>query len=1056
MESLEKNTSFENNLIVVADFISNELIKNNIVPNSVIKSYADLLNDLFWIIDVSKKYIYANKTTCRILFNSTNYNEIISKIDYFLTNNNTNEEKRIDLTLNQIFNINKISTLFGKRTEFQITYIPLTDPYNNIFAYIGYAINTVGRCCEKPLKQYAKVWEKSFDSMRLLNEDGTVLSVNKAFCNLVEKTEEELIGTSYNYIYSDVEYNPKLNFSINNVRPFFERQAILWNDKHVWFEITSSIIEYEDGTKSVLSIFKDITDKKQTNKKLREVEQRYKETADLIPQIICEVDLTGKILYCNKQTFKSFPISQEDVEVGCFLFNLIAEEDRERIKTNLFEKTDNIGFFNEEYIGISKNGSKFPILIFAAVITKEEKNIGLRCVIIDFSERKKNEEALRKSESLYKNIVTTSPDAIVLVDINLNIIYANDRTAQLFGFEFGFDMIGLNGFTFVSSESSTLVNQKYFLLLKHGSIETIEVKFNKKNNSSFWSEFRAKLISDSNGNPINIMIIVTDITSKKESEEDAKLNELRMETLLKITQMEDTPINNISDYVLQEAVKQTKSEGAFIAYLNENEQILSVKSLTNNTITENEFDKSNYNSSISASLWLKPLLVRSPYILNDYTSAYLADEKLPASQTLILRYLGVPIFAGNKIIAVAGIINKKSDYTEFDKKQLVLLVSGFFSTLEHRKKEEQIKTLSRAIEQNPSIIVITNPDGIIQYTNPKFTEITGYSASEVLGLNPSILKSGQTPVEKYEQLWSTITAGHEWNGELLNKKKNGSHYWEQVLISPIKNDKGEITNYVAIKQDVSEKKIFEKQLIEAKEQAEKSDQVKSEFLAQMSHEIRTPINAILSFSSLLRDELEHLLDEDLRSSFSIMARAGVRIIRTIDLILNMSELQTGTYDFNVKEIDLKEDILHSLMLEHTMMAKDKGLVLTLSSSTDNTFVFADEYSILQIFTNLINNAIKFTDSGMVEVLISSNEQGNIIIDVVDTGIGISEDYIPFLFSPFSQEEQGYTRRFEGNGLGLALVKKYCDLNNAAIFVESKKGKGTKFRVVFSNKNNCIN
>ena len=323
------------------------------------------------------------------MFNSTNYNEIISKIDYFLTNNNTNEEKRIDLTLNQIFNINKISTLFGKRTEFQITYIPLTDPYNNIFAYIGYAINTVGRCCEKPLKQYAKVWEKSFDSMRLLNEDGTVLSVNKAFCNLVEKTEEELIGTSYNYIYSDVEYNPKLNFSINNVRPFFERQAILWNDKHVWFEITSSIIEYEDGTKSVLSIFKDITDKKQTNKKLREVEQRYKETADLIPQIICEVDLTGKILYCNKQTFKSFPISQEDVEVGCFLFNLIAEEDRERIKTNLFEKTDNIGFFNEEYIGISKNGSKFPILIFAAVITKEEKNIGLRCVIIDFSERKK-------------------------------------------------------------------------------------------------------------------------------------------------------------------------------------------------------------------------------------------------------------------------------------------------------------------------------------------------------------------------------------------------------------------------------------------------------------------------------------------------------------------------------------------------------------------------------------------------------------------------------------------------------------------------------------------
>ena len=453
-------------------------------------------------------------------------------------------------------------------------------------------------------------------------------------------------------------------------------------------------------------------------------------------------------------------------------------------------------------------------------------------------------------------------------------------------------------------------------------------------------------------------------------------------------------------------------------------------------------------------LWTKPLLIRSPFFQNDYTSAYLLNEKLPGSTTFIKRYLGIPIFSGNKMIALAGIINKKSDYTEFDVKQLTLLVNGLFITLEHRKNEEQIKTLSRAIEQNPSIIIITNPDGIIQYTNPKFTEITGYSAAEVKGLNPRILKSGQTTKETYEQLWNTITKGYEWDGELLNRRKNGNFYWEHVLISPIKSDSGEITNYVAIKQDVSEKKITEKQLIEAKEQAEKSDKIKSEFLAQMSHEIRTPINAILSFSSLLRDELENILDDDLRSSFSIMARAGERIIRTIDLILNMSELQTGTYDFHIKEIDLKEDILHSLMLEHTMLARDKGLMLSLNSNTDNTYIFADEYSVSQIFANLINNAIKFTESGVVEIEISNGEKGSIVVDIIDTGIGISEDYVPFLFSPFTQEEQGYTRRFEGNGLGLALVKKYCDLNKAQITVDSLKGKGSKFSVTFYS-DDCI-
>ena len=680
MKILETNIPFEKKLINISLLFSKELESNNLIPNFIIKSYSDLLTDLFWISDVTGKYIFANEKTCKVLFNTINYIEIAGKDDILFSKGEFNDDNNIKKTdeINEkpilIYKYEKVITIVSNKISFQIFYVPIKNNQHKTIAYVGYAEYNSKKCCEKPLKQFATVWEESFDSMRLLNEDGTFLAVNKAFCKLIEMSEIELIGKPYNYIYSEAEYNPKEMFNMKNVRPFFEREVILWNNKHVWFEITSSVINYEDGTKSVLSIFKDITDTKKTTKKLEEVEQRYKDTADLLPQSICEVNIEGKITYCNKQAYKSFKFSEEDIQNGCIIFDYIAEVDRDRIWKNFNNRLNGIEFPNVEYLALAKDGTKFPILIFSTVIIKEKRAVGLRSVIIDISDRKKSEldlkeseakfrmiaentsdviwimdsdfkytyispsikkqrgytpeeflqlpitevydtesyekmhmafnnfkeksktqkpdanltityevkhkcknqtyiwgeviinpvlnsdgalkslhgvtrninerkkieESLRKSESLYKNIVNTSPDGILLVDLDVNIIYANDRTAQLFGFNTGFEMLGINGFSFISSESTSLVNEKYFLLIKHGNIEPLEVKFNKKNNTSFWGEFRTKLITDNNGNPFNIMVIITDITLKKEAEEEKKLSELRMETLLSITEMENS------------------------------------------------------------------------------------------------------------------------------------------------------------------------------------------------------------------------------------------------------------------------------------------------------------------------------------------------------------------------------------------------------------------------------------------------------------------------------------------------------------------------------------
>ncbi|MCX6152318.1 MAG: sensor histidine kinase [Ignavibacteriales bacterium] len=240
----------------------------------------------------------------------------------------------------------------------------------------------------------------------------------------------------------------------------------------------------------------------------------------------------------------------------------------------------------------------------------------------------------------------------------------------------------------------------------------------------------------------------------------------------------------------------------------------------------------------------------------------------------------------------------------------------------------------------------------------------------------------------------------------------------------------------------------EKELIKAKEEAEKSDRLKTEFLAQVSHEIRTPVNTILSFSALIKDDLIDKVNDDLVSSFQIIESGGRRLVRTIDLILNMSQLQTGNFELNPKKIDLQKEILNIVYVEFAATAKERNLEFIFKNENVTELVLCDLYTVTQIFTNLIDNAIKYTPKGKIELILDKNDQNEIYVEVKDTGIGISKDFQKNLFSPFAQEESGYSRRFEGNGLGLALVKKYAVLNNAEIIVDSTKGQGSSFKVVF--------
>lgn len=363
-----------------------------------------------------------------------------------------------------------------------------------------------------------------------------------------------------------------------------------------------------------------------------------------------------------------------------------------------------------------------------------------------------------------------------------------------------------------------------------------------------------------------------------------------------------------------------------------------------------------------------------------------------------------------------------------------------------RQSEQKFKTLFHTA--GDAIFLIELSGKIIE-TNNFASEKFGYTREEFLQLTGLELNFPFDP-EKIKNRLELIKEKGELYFESVFKSKKGELIHVGVNVRLIDYEDRKVM--LSVVRDISLKKKEEEELIRAKEEAEIASRMKSEFLAQMSHEIRSPLNVVMGFTELLKDDLKGQLTEDMVSSFKGIDIAGKRIIRTVELILNMSELQAGMYESMRKEFDLAKDVLDSILHEYEIVARKRGLELRLFKNTDNTTVNADYFSTCQIFVNLIDNAIKYTSEGKVEVTINRNEHGELTVIVSDTGIGISKDFLPKLFEPFTQEQQGYSRKYEGTGLGMALVKRYCEINGVDIQVDTDKNRGTKFTLCFLNQN----
>ncbi|MGE5492254.1 MAG: PAS domain S-box protein, partial [Actinomycetota bacterium] len=382
-----------------------------------------------------------------------------------------------------------------------------------------------------------------------------------------------------------------------------------------------------------------------------------------------------------------------------------------------------------------------------------------------------------------------------------------------------------------------------------------------------------------------------------------------------------------------------------------------------------------------------------------------------------------------------------------------------------RAAMEEANKLRRAVEQSPVSILISNRDGDIEYVNPRFTQATGYSRQEVVGRNPRILNSGQMPRELFVNMWDTLLAGHEWRGQLLNKRKNGELFWEDVSISPIVTECGEISHFIAVKEDITERKHAEMRqeehqaeleelvqqrtadLSRALDAARAADRAKNEFLANMSHEIRTPLNAVIGLSGLAMNTVADARQKDYLGK---IGHAGQTLLEIINDLLDLSKIAAGRLEMEAIPFALSElmDRVASLVA-HRLAENKLGFQVHFAPELP-THLLGDPLRLEQILLNLLTNAIKFTPQGSVAVRFKQESRDGdrlrLLIEVADTGIGLTQAEIDRLFQPFSQADTSITRTHGGTGLGLTICRRLAEMMEGSIGVSSAPGIGSTFRV----------
>lgn len=779
--------------------------------------------------------------------------------------------------------------------------------------------------------------------------------------------------------------------------------------------------------------------------KIKESEVKYREITENMSDMVWTMDLDFTVTFCSESIIKIFGYSSAEfkelsfeeiyttetihkIEIllaeinQCRVDGTISTNQTWTIEGDSYKKDGNKAWF---FTDIKPHFSEEGILKGYIATTRDETN------------RKKADDELRKSKfelgeskEIYRSLIESSDAAIIMFDVNGKFLFVNEIAAKTFGktpAEFLEEDFTIYDLTNPEIASQNMVDIEQVFFSRKGIIKESTRLINGQ---PVWFRSSIQPVKNTQGNIYAVFVNATNITEQKLAEERVKLSELKYRTLF------------------------TESPDGFLI------------------IKEGIFIDCNKASEFILGTTSDYIIGKTP---TDISPVYQPNGRL--SSELVKELIEDAIKKGNiqfewthlKVDETPVILDIKLSVVDANGEKL--LFTTWRDVTAQREAEVLIKKLQSAVEQSPISIFITDIDGNIEYVNPFTLSVTGYSYEELMGQNPRLLKSGFSNPQVYDELWNTITNGKVWKGVLNNRRKNGSLYWESTTITPIINEIGTITSFIAIKEDITErikiehevkqlnsnleKKITERtlelqnsnqELTKAKIEAEVANHAKSEFLSRMSHELRTPMNAILGFAQLL--EMGSLDPKQDKAVHHIL-NSGKHLLNLINEVLEISRIEAGKISISVESVKLNNvfrDVLETL--SPTADAYGVQLINELENNV-GIFISADKQRIKQILLNLINNAIKYNDKrGWVKLFateITNDNKAIIRICVSDNGPGIDSNDVKKLFTPF-ERLGAENSSVEGTGLGLSVVQQYASLMGGTCGVESKLKEGSTFWV----------
>lgn len=869
-------------------------------------------------------------------------------------------------------------------------------------------------------KHFSAVIENIKDTF-VVTRDGVILFANKYTSVLLKTPLDEIVGSNMQRFIHPEDYELVMIRHMRrmqgdkNLPLNYDFRLIDAEGNTVWVNISPTVVDWE-GKPAVFGFLRDITKEKLAQEELIRKEYRYRTIIENMTEALTIIDEYFKLRFFN-QAFSNILEAENNIELlDNDILRFIHPDDVHLILKMFKEKLNNNS--TEEYITVrtrSLKGNQKWVSVKSVVVNWENTR-SLLCIITDITQQKLAESKSIENEQILETLInSTEDDIICFKDGEGRWLKANQADLKLFQLE-GVDYVG-------KTNAELAPYSPYYKDAFLKCMETDEQCWQNgvttrgdevitmpTGEIKIYDVIKTPIFNE-DGTRKGLIVFGRDVTRQREMEKLLRENEKKYRTLFEN---------------LHESVVVTQN--GLIKFFNPNFVEISGYSeeeLLDKTVVEliHPDDRPSVIDSTEFGF-----------------SMHISDEPY---EFRLARKDKKEVWMFNRAIK----IDWENSYA----------IMNFMRDISKEKQAlEELNKLSVAVEQSAQGFIILDSDIKIEYVNPYLLDLFEMEKEEILNQNLKIITPKDSDEETFNTLVSALFSEKTWSGEVRLAKKNGQLFWGYVIITPIKNTKGKLTNFLIIIINIDEIKKIQTELIEAKEKAESSDKLKSYFLAQMSHEIRTPINALLSFAGLIKAEIEDKLDDELKFAFTSMENAGRRIIRTIDLLLNMSEVQVGSYEFVPKKLDI-DKIVNSVLLEYKVLARDKGLYLNYHLETDKVIVEdKDEYSVSQIIANIVDNAVKYTHNGGIDITLGRNENNELFVEVKDTGIGISKEFLDNIFEPFTQEDQGYTRKYEGNGLGLALISEFARINNAEILVQSKKGEGSTFTLVFRNDKKIIN